>query len=161
EDLHWVDSETQVFLDSIVEGLPTARLLLIISYRPEYAHAWGSKSYYQQLRLDVLPATTADDLLHTLIGYDASLNTLKSMLIQRTEGNPLSLEEAVRTLAETKMLEGDRAAYRLSSAIQDLQLPPTVQAILAARIDRLAPEDKRLLQSAAVIGKDIPFVLLQ
>jgi len=161
EDLHWIDSETQALLDTLVESVPTARVLLLISYRPAYTHAWGSKTFYQQLRLDVLPVATADELLEALVGRDAGLGALKHLLIERTEGNPFFLEEAVRALAETRVLVGERGGYRLGGPIRSLQLPPTAQAILAARIDRLAPEDKRLLQEAAVIGKDVPFVLLQ
>jgi class 3 adenylate cyclase/tetratricopeptide (TPR) repeat protein len=161
EDLHWIDSETQALLDTLVGSVPTAHVLLLISYRPEYTHAWGSKTYYQQLRLDVLPAATVDEFIDVLVGRDTSVSLLKRLLIERTEGNPFFLEEAVRALAETKMLVGERGAYRLASPIRDLLLPTTAQAILAARIDRLAPEDKRLLQAAAVVGKDVPFVLLQ
>jgi class 3 adenylate cyclase/tetratricopeptide (TPR) repeat protein len=161
EDLHWIDSETQALLDALVESVPTARMLLLISYRPEYTHAWGSKTYYQQLRLDVLSAAPADDLIDALVGQDAALSALKPLLIERTEGNPFFLEEVVRALVETKMLVGERGAYRLAGPIRNLVLPATAKAILAARIDRLAPEDKRLLQAAAVVGKDVPFVLLQ
>jgi class 3 adenylate cyclase/tetratricopeptide (TPR) repeat protein len=160
EDLHWIDAETQALLDSLVESLPTARLLLLANYRPEYQHRWGSKTYYRQLRIDPLPAASADDLLTGLLGTDRSLDALKRTLIERTEGNPLFLEESVRTLVETKALIGERGAYRLTEDARTIQVPASVQAILAARIDRLAPEDKRLLQAAAVIGKDVPFALL-
>jgi class 3 adenylate cyclase/tetratricopeptide (TPR) repeat protein len=160
EDLHWIDAETQAFLDGVMESLPTARLLLLVNYRPEYQHRWGGKTYYRQLRIDPLPAESADDLLTSLLGTDPSLDALKRTLIERTEGNPLFLEESVRTLSETKALIGERGAYRLAHDATAIQVPATVQAILAARIDRLAPEDKRLLQAAAVIGKDVPFALL-
>jgi class 3 adenylate cyclase len=160
EDLHWIDAETQALLDSLVESLPTARLLLLANYRPEYQHRWGGKTYYRQLRIDPLPAESADDLLTSLLGTHTSLDALKRTLIERTEGNPLFLEESVRTLAETKALIGDRGAYRLAQDAQAIQVPASVQAILAARIDRLSPEDKRLLQAASAIGKDVPFALL-
>jgi class 3 adenylate cyclase/tetratricopeptide (TPR) repeat protein len=160
EDLHWIDAETQALLDSLVESLPTARQLLLANYRPEYQHLWGSKTYYRQLRVDPLPPENADDLLSNLLGGDSSLEPLKRTLIERTEGNPLFLEESVRTLVETKALIGERGAYRLAPDARALQMPPTVQAILAARIDRLSPEDKRLLQAASVIGSDVPFALL-
>src|SRR6266542_2424927 len=161
EDLHWIDAETQAFLDSMVESLPTARLLLLVNYRPEYQHAWGSKTYYRQLRIDPLPPERAEELLEVLLGIDACLQPLKRLLIERTEGNPFFLEESVRTLVETKVLAGERGGYRLARASHTLQIPATAQAILAARSDRLAPEDKRLLQAASVIGKDVPFTLLQ
>jgi len=161
EDLHWIDSETQALLNSLVESLPTARLLLLVNYRPEYQHGWGSKTYYTQLRLDPLPPVSADELLQALLGDDASLQPLTQLLIARTEGNPFFLEESVRTLVETGVLVGEHGAYCLAQAIPTIQVPATVQAVLAARIDRLPPEEKRLLQTAAVIGTEVPLPLLQ
>jgi len=161
EDLHWIDAETQALLDTVVESLPTTRVLLLVNYRPEYQHTWGGKTYYRQLRIDPLPAESADDLLTTVLGTDPSLDSLKRTLIERTEGNPLFLEESVRTLVETKALVGSRHAYRLANKVTGVEVPVTVQAILAARIDRLAPGHKRLLQAASAIGKDVPFTLLR
>jgi class 3 adenylate cyclase/tetratricopeptide (TPR) repeat protein len=161
EDLHWVDTETQGLLDALVESLPTARILLLVNYRPEYGHGWGSKTYYSQLRLDPLPAESADELLRALLGERAELAPIKRLLVERTEGVPFFLEESVRTLVETGALAGERGAYRLARPFDTVQVPATVQAILAARIDRLPAEDKTLLQTAAVIGKDVPFALLQ
>jgi len=146
EDLHWIDGETQALLDSLVESLPAARLLLLVNYRPEYSHPWGSKTYYRQLRIDPLPSESAEELLDALLGPDADLGPLKRLLIERTEANPLFLEESVRALAETGALTGKTGAYRLARPIGQLKIPATVQAILAARIDRLASEVKRLLQ---------------
>jgi class 3 adenylate cyclase/tetratricopeptide (TPR) repeat protein len=161
EDLHWIDTETQALLDNLVESLPTARLLLLVNYRPEYQHSWGSKTYYAQLRLDPLPPASADELLQALLGDDPSLAPLKRLLIARTEGNPFFLEESVRTLMETGVLVSERSASRLAQALPTIQVPATVQAVLAARMDRLPPEDKRLLQTAAVIGTEVPLALLQ
>ncbi len=161
EDLHWIDSETRAFLDGLVETLPTARLLLLVTYRPEYQHGWGGKTYYLQVRADPLPRDSAGALLDALLGADASLQSLKRMLIERTEGNPFFLEESVRTLVETDVVAGERGAYRVVKTPAGWQIPATAQAILAARIDRLEPEDKHLLQTASVIGIDVPFALLQ
>jgi class 3 adenylate cyclase/tetratricopeptide (TPR) repeat protein len=161
EDLHWVDAETQGLLDALVEGLPTARILLLVNYRPEYGHGWGGKTYYSQLRLDPLPPESAEELLHSLLGEDDDLEPLKRLLVKRTEGVPFFLEESVRTLVETGALAGERGGYRLGRPFDTIQVPATVQAILAARIDRLPPEDKTLLQTAAVIGKDVPFAILE
>jgi class 3 adenylate cyclase/predicted ATPase len=161
EDLHWIDSETQAFLDTFFESLPTTRILVLVNYRPEYQHTWGRKTYYIQLRIDPLPAQNADELLHALLGPDPGVDPLRRLLIQRTEGNPFFLEESVRTLVETGALAGERGAYRLARAVQTLQIPATAQAMLAARIDRLTPEHKRVLQAASVIGKDVPLSLLQ
>jgi class 3 adenylate cyclase/tetratricopeptide (TPR) repeat protein len=161
EDLHWIDAETQALLDSLVESLPTARLLLLVNYRPEYRHGWGGKTYYRQLRIDPLPPESAEELLAALLGHAPALEPLTRLLIERTEGNPFFLEESVRTLVETKVLVGERGAYRVAKAPETVQIPATAQAILAARIDRLPTEDKRLLQAASVIGKDVPFILLE
>jgi predicted ATPase/class 3 adenylate cyclase len=161
EDLHWIDGETQALLDSLVESLPTARLLLLVNYRPEYRHGWGSKTYYSQLRIDPLAPESAEELLGALLGEDPGLWPLKQRLIAQTQGNAFFLEESVRTLVETHHLEGERGAYRLAKAVPDIEIPATVQAVLAARIDRLPTEDKRLLQAAAVIGQEVPLGLLQ
>ena len=160
EDLHWIDTETQALLDSLVESLPTAQILLLVNYRPEYQHGWGSKTYYTQLRLDPLPPASAAEVLQALLGDDPSLAPLTSLLIARTAGNPFFLEESVRTLVETGGLVGETGAYRLAQPLQSIQVPATVQAVLAARIDRLPPEAKRLLQTAAVIGTEVPCPLL-
>src|SRR5262249_8915651 len=117
-------------------------------------------TYYAQLRLDPLPPVSADELLHALLGDDASLAPLTHLLIARTEGNPFFLEESVRTLVETRALGGEPRAYHLAQAPPPWRVPATVLAVLAARIDRLPPEDKRLLQTAAVIGTEVPPPLL-
>jgi class 3 adenylate cyclase/tetratricopeptide (TPR) repeat protein len=161
EDLHWIDTETQALLDRLVEALPTARILLLVNYRPEYQRGWGSKTYYTQLQLDPLLPASADELLQALLGGDPSLAPVTPLLIERTEGNPFFLEESVRTLVETGVLIGAPGTYHLGTPLNRLQVPATVQAVLAARIDRLSREDKHLLQCAAVVGTDVPLPLLQ
>jgi tetratricopeptide (TPR) repeat protein len=160
EDLHWIDTETQAWLDSLVDGLPAARLLLLVTYRPEYQHSWGNRTYYIQLRVDPLPRAGAEDLLLALLGPDPALASLRAMLIERTDGNPFFLEETVRALVESKALVTAPEGYRLAQPLDSVQVPATVQAILASRIDRLPPAEKQLLQSAAVIGREVPFTLL-
>jgi predicted ATPase len=161
EDLHWIDPETQAFLDCLVERVPTAPLLVLVNYRPEHQHGWSNHTFYTPLRLDPLPPASADAFLQVLLGDDLSLAPLKQLLIARTAGNPFFLEESVRTLLEMGVLVGERGAYRLTQAMPTIQVPATVQVVLAARIDRLPPEEKRLLQTAAVIGTEVPFALLQ
>jgi class 3 adenylate cyclase/tetratricopeptide (TPR) repeat protein len=156
EDLHWIDTETQALLDSLVESLPTARLLLLTNYRPEYRHSWGSKTYYSQLRVDPLPVEMADELLTDLLGTHPSIESLKRTLLARTECNPLFLEESIRTLVETGTLLGGRGSYTLAEPNHTSHIPATLHAILAERIDRLASDDKGLLQAASVIGKSVP-----
>ena len=160
EDAHWIDSETQSVLDGLVEGIPAARVLLVLTYRPEYQHTWGSRTYYTQVRVDTLSPDSADELLTALLGEHPSLLPLKPLLIDWTEGNPFFLEETVRTLVETQGLVGERGAYQLGKPVSSIQVPATVEEVLAARIDRLPEEDRRLLQSAAVTGKRVPYPVL-
>ena len=160
-DLHWIDSESQVLLDALIERLPTARVLLVVDYRPEYQQAWAHKTYYTQLRIDALTSESAEELLSALLGRGETLEALKRVLIERTGGNPFFLEETVQSLVETGVLIGDRGAYRMTEVPAAWQIPATAQAVLAARIDRLPPEDKRLLQAASIIGKDVPFAVLK
>ena len=129
-------------LDALVEGLPTARLLLLVNYRPEYSHGWGSKTYYSQLRLDPLPPESAESCSARCSARTTTLEPLKRLLVERTEGVPFFLEESVRTLVETGALAGERGAYRLARPFETIQVPATVQAILAARIDRLPPRTR-------------------
>jgi class 3 adenylate cyclase/predicted ATPase len=161
EDLHWIDTETQALLDSLVEILPAIRAMLLVNYRPEYRHPWADTAHYTHLRLDPLPQESTGELLEALLGRDPELQALERHLIDRTGGNPFFLEESVRTLVETGVLVGERGAYRLAKAFQATLVPPTVQAVLASRVDRLPPDAKRLLQAAAVIGTDVPYPLLQ
>jgi len=161
EDLHWMDGQSQAVLDSLVEAVPAARILLLLNYRPEYECRWRTKSHYTELRVESLPAESAGVLLSALLGDAAELSPLKQLLITRTEGNPFFIEEGVRTLVETGVLVGRRGAYRVAAPVEGIQVPATVQSILAARIDRLPAEEKSLLQVAAVIGDRVPHALLE
>src|SRR5215471_2907719 len=159
EDLHWIDGETQALLDSLVEAMGSARLYVLVSYRPEYQHEADRGPSYTELRLDVLPPEWAREFLDSLLGEDPSLAPLKQLLARR--GSPFFLEETVRTLVDTHALQGECGRYRLTHPVPALHVPPTVETVLSARIDRLDPEDRRLLQTAAVIGKDVPLLLLE
>jgi len=161
EDLHWLDSETQAFLNNLVDSLPSARVLLLVNYRPEYQQRWSQKTYYTQLRVDPLEQESAEELLASLLGTDLALGRLKQLLLRQTQRNPFFLEESVRTIVESGALSGSRGAYRLERPLESVRVPQTVQAVLAARIDRLSADNKRLLQMAAVVGKDVPFAILQ
>ena len=145
EDLHWTDSESLAFIDSLIESLPKAPILLLLNFRPEFQDRWSAKSYYTRVRIDPLQAKGSEELLRDKLGADASLRALKQLLIERTEGNPFFLEESARTLIESGALDGQRGNYRLVAPITTIALPVSVQSVLAARIDRL----KRLLQSAS------------
>ena len=122
---------------------------------------WGSTTSYAQLRLDPLPPASAGAFLHALLGDDPTLEALKHVLIARTAGNPFFLEESVRALVDTGMVVGTPGAYRLTQECTTIQVPATVQAVLAARIDRLPADAKQLLQIAAVLGTEVPLPLLQ
>jgi class 3 adenylate cyclase/tetratricopeptide (TPR) repeat protein len=161
EDLHWIDREGQALLDALVESLPAARILLLVTYRPEYEQGWSRKSYYAQITVHPLPHGMAGELLRGLLGEGEDMTKLGMRLIERTDGNPFFLEESVRHLIETGVLTGERGAHRLIHAVDTVEVPVTIQALLAARIDRLPPEDKRVLQCAAVVGKDVPVPLLE
>ncbi|HKW95485.1 MAG TPA: adenylate/guanylate cyclase domain-containing protein [Methylomirabilota bacterium] len=158
EDLHWIDAETQAVLDDLVESLVAARILLLVNYRPEYRHGWDGKAHYRPVRLEALPPENTGELLSALLGDDPALKPLKRLLVKR--GNPFFIEESIRTLVETGALALEQDAYRPTRPIEAIEVPATVQAILAARIDRLPPEEKQLLQMAAVVGKNVPLGLL-
>jgi predicted ATPase/class 3 adenylate cyclase len=166
EDLHWLDSETQAWLSLFSDRVPTARLLLLVNYRPEFQHAWGSKTYYRQLRLDPLGSEEAQALLMALLGDRAALQPLEHFILAKTAGNPFFMEEMVQTLVDQGMLHHDPTggmqltAPVTSNALAALQLPPTVQGMLAARIDRLPADEKALLQTLAVLGKEFAWSLL-
>jgi class 3 adenylate cyclase/tetratricopeptide (TPR) repeat protein len=160
EDLQWNDSLTLGLLNEFVVGAKDARLLLVVSYRPEYRDEWRSWPNYRQLRLGPLASETLAELLQALLGSDPSLSTVKSFLAERASGNPFFAEEIVRALVGTRVLEGARGSYRLARPFSSIEVPPTVQAVLAARIDALPAAEKRLLHEAAVVGHDAPFTLL-
>src|SRR5712692_2757941 len=165
EDLHWLDAETQAFLTLLSESVATARLLLLVNYRPEYQHAWGNKTFYTQLRLDPLGKEEAREMLTVLLGekvgatHASPLQALNQFILTKTEGNPFFMEEIVQALREQGMLTV--GAHGRAPVPADLHLPSTVQAVLASRIDRLPAEEKELLQTLAVIGKEFSLSLLK
>jgi predicted ATPase/class 3 adenylate cyclase len=172
EDLHWLDTETQAFLSLLSESVATARILLLVNYRPEYRHEWGSKTYYTQLRLDPLGREEAEELLTALLAekvgamHASPLQDLKRFILEKTEGNPFFMEEIVQELFEQGVLArvsgvGWVATHPTGRPLTDLHIPTTVQAVLIARIDRLPAEEKALLQTLAVLGKEFSLELLR
>ncbi len=160
EDLQWVDPASALFLETLVEAIPGSGGLVVTTFRPEFRADWMSGSHYRQIPLTALPQDALGALLDELLGPDRSLDGLPEMIAERTGGNPLYVEEIVRELAETGTLDGERGTYRMAREIDELPVPPTVQAIIAARIDRLPPEAKVTLQTAAAIGSDTSRKLL-
>jgi class 3 adenylate cyclase len=161
EDLHWIDAGSEAFLEQWVEAIAGRHSLLLVNFRPEYHAAWMSKSYYRQIPLAPLGAEAVRALLNDMLGHDASIAGLATLIHERTGGNPFFTEEVVQSLIESGALQGTRGSYRLVTSIERLQVPPTVQALLAARIDRLGEREKHVLQAAAVIGKEFAEPILQ
>jgi class 3 adenylate cyclase len=176
EDLHWLDAETQAFLQLLSESIPTVRILLLVNYRPEYQHSWGGKTYYTQLRLDPLGKEQAEELLSALLDgtsesplprwerarervREDDLQVLKRFILDKIEGNPFFIEEIVQSLREQGLLPV--GATGRSPLPTDLRIPTTVQGVLTARIDRLPLEEKSLLQTLAVIGREFGASLLR
>ncbi|MCZ6887941.1 MAG: AAA family ATPase [Gammaproteobacteria bacterium] len=154
EDLHWIDAGSEAFLEQWVDAIAGSRALLLLNFRPEYHARWMGKSYYRQIPLAPLDPEAMNALLGDLLGDDASIAGLAEVIYERTGGNPFFTEEVVQSLIESGALAGARGQYRMMTPITQLQVPPTVHAVLAARMDRLAEPEKRLLQTAAVIGKN-------
>ena len=160
EDLHWIDSETQALLNLLVDVIANARILLLVNYRPEYRHEWGSRTHYTQLRLDPLGPESAEEMLAALLGDAKDLIPLKRLIIERTQGTPFFMEEMVQALFEEGLLQRN-GSVKLVQPMGTIKVPPTVQALLASRIDRLSVPEKELLQTLAVLGHEFTVKLVQ
>jgi class 3 adenylate cyclase len=154
EDVHWFDPQSLDFVERLIPSFPGTRTLVLTNFRPEFSAPWAAHSYYRQLPLDPLDSDAVGRLLDGLLGGDASLAPLSKLVVEQTGGNPFFVEEVVRSLVEDGTLAGEPGAYRLTRPLEDLGVPPSVQATLAARIDRLGGADKAVLQTAAVIGRN-------
>jgi tetratricopeptide (TPR) repeat protein len=161
EDLHWVDEGTRLLLENLVDAIPRQPLLLLVNYRPEFVDPWIAREHHTLIKLDPLPAKAARELLDEIFGDDASLAPLKHMLVEVTGGNPLFLEESARTLIDKgSVVSAPGGELRLRGRVEELQIPPSVQSIIAARIDHRPAREKAVLQTAAVIGTQVPLSLL-
>jgi tetratricopeptide (TPR) repeat protein len=160
EDLHWIDGETQGLLNVLVDSIANARILLLVNYRPEYRHEWGNRTYYSQLRLDPLGQESADEMVSSLLGNEVELGPLRRIISEKTEGNPFFIEEIVQSLFEDGSLVRN-GKLALARPLPQIRVPTTVQAVLASRIDRLAPSDKDVLQTLAVLGREFPLGLVR
>lgn len=161
EDLHWIDEETQAFLNLLGDSVGRVPLLLLFNYRPEYHDPWIGKSYHMHIRIDPLPKASGEAMLADLLGESSDLDQLRSLLMDRTEGYPFYIEETVQGLVEEGVLAGEHGNYRLTVPVQQISVPPTIQSVIGARVDRLPPDSKHLLQVASVIGKDFELSLLR
>jgi adenylate cyclase len=155
EDLHWMDEGSEGLLAELLGSVHGTETLVLVNFRPEYTPSWSGPAEYHQIELEPLGPEDTRELLHDLAGEDPSLDGLAELVHERTAGNPFFIEEIVRALAEGGNLEGDRGAYRLAKPVEDAVVPVSVQTVLAARIDRLGPDAKRLLQAASVAGKEV------
>jgi predicted ATPase/class 3 adenylate cyclase len=161
ENLHWADSETVALVDALVDEIVHARVLLLASYRLEFRPRWLDSPHAGEIRLEPLSSVSSEALLQDVLGPTPDLQPVARLLVERTGGNALFLEESVRALIESEVLVGDPGAYRLAKPLATVQIPDRVQAVLAARIDRLPDDRKSFLQASSVIGKHLPFSLLQ
>jgi predicted ATPase len=160
EDLHRIDGQTQALLALIADSIATSQILLLMNYRPEYSDQWGNKTYYSQIRLNPLGGADGATMLSFLLGDGVELNPVKRLIVERTGGNPFFIEEIVQGLFDEGALVRN-GSVKVTRSLSQLRLPTTVQGILAARIDRLSAEQKDLLQTLAVIGRESPFDLIR
>jgi predicted ATPase len=161
EDLHWIDADTQAVLNLLADSIANARILLLVNYRPEYRHEWGHRTHYTQLRFDPLGDEGAEEMLTALLGEGADLAALRRLILNRTQGNQLFIEEMVQVLFDEGVVVHDGAALKVERPLSQVHIPTTVQGVLASRIDRLPPDEKQLLQVLAVMGRDFPLPLIQ
>jgi class 3 adenylate cyclase len=161
DDLQWIDKTSEELLDYLIGWLANARILLILLYRPEYTHQWGSKTYYSKIGLDQLGAASSQELITAMLEDGEVVPELRELILNRAAGNPLFMEEFAHTLQENGSIKRKENKYVLSGDISGIQVPDTIQGIIAARMDRLENNLKRTMQVASVIGKDFAFRILQ
>jgi len=161
EDLHWIDNTTQEFINYLIDWLTGSRILLLLLYRPEYSHQWGSKSFYTKIGLDQLGPESSLELIKAILQESDAAEDLKELILSKAAGNPLFMEEFTRNLVENGTIEKQGQVYTARKNIEAIQVPDTIQGIIAARMDRLEDDLKRTLQVASVIGRDFAFRILQ
>jgi class 3 adenylate cyclase/tetratricopeptide (TPR) repeat protein len=161
EDLHWMDKTSEEFLNYFIGFLANARILVILLYRPEYTHRWGSKSCYSQIRVDQLPLATSAELVRSILEEGDVAPDLRELILNRAAGNPLFMEEFTHTLLENGSIGKIDHQYVLTRKASEIAVPDTIQGIIAARMDRLDENLKRTMQVASVIGRDFAFRILQ
>jgi len=161
EDLHWIDKTSEEFLDYLIGWLANARILLILLYRPEYTHPWGSKSYYNRVGLDQLTQKSSVAMISSILQGGEAAPELEELILGRAAGNPLFLEEFTRTLLENGFIRCEDRKCVLMKDVSEIQVPDTIEGIISARMDRLEDDIKRTMQVASVIGRDFAFRILE
>jgi class 3 adenylate cyclase/tetratricopeptide (TPR) repeat protein len=161
EDLHWIDKTSESFLTYLIGWLANARILLILLYRPDYNHSWGNRSYYNRIGLDQLPMAARNELLQSLLTEAEVSSGLRELLLSKAGGNPLFIEELTNALLESGYIEKEEKRYKLSRRVGEIQVPETLQGIIAARMDRLEENLKRTMQVASVIGRKFAFSIIE
>jgi len=161
EDLQWLDKASEEFLSYLIGRLGGAHVLLLLLYRPEFNHSWGSKTYYSQIRVDELTLETSAEMVQAILKGVKAAQDLTKLILYKAAGNPLFMEEFTRTLLEKGYIERKNGCYVLTVKPSDIQVPETVQGIIAARMDRLEKDLKETMQIASVIGREFPFPILQ
>ncbi|MCH7867522.1 MAG: AAA family ATPase [Myxococcales bacterium] len=160
EDLHWLDSSSELFLEKLVESIAGTQTMLLINFRPDYHAPWMNRSYYQQLPLMPLDEDSVSKFLTHLLGTDPSLQDLPQAIHARCDGNPFFIEEVVQSLVDSGNLTGSRKTYRLVTPVEHISVPQTVHSVLDARIDQLPETEKQVLQAAAIVGNRFTEALL-
>jgi class 3 adenylate cyclase/tetratricopeptide (TPR) repeat protein len=161
EDLHWIDKTTEEFLSYMIGWLPKTRILLLLLYRPEYTHQWGSKSYYSMIGVGHLSTTTSAELVAAILEGGDVVPELRDLILKRAAGNPLFMEELTHTLLQNGSIQRENDRFVLARDVSSMQVPDTIQGIIAARMDRLEESLKRIMQVAAVIGREFAFRILE
>jgi len=161
EDLQWMDQTSEEFLSFFIDSIPAASILIVLLYRPEYIPVWVSKTFYSQIRVDQLPEGFSTELVQAILSHGQVSPEISDFIVERTAGNPLFIEELTRGLLEAGSIAKDNGHYILSTKLSEIQVPETIQGIIAARLDRLPEELKEVLQVASVIGREFSLRLLQ
>jgi predicted ATPase len=161
EDLHWIDSASVEFVEALADAVVGTKTLLVVNLRPGFVAPLMQRSHYRQIGMPPLAPLQATALLQDHLGNDASLALLTRNIVERAQGNPFFIEELINALVERGDFVGEQGAYRLKGGIDAIPLPTTVQAVVAARIDRLDEDAKEVLEVASVIGREISISILE
>ena len=161
EDLHWMDKSSEDVLKYLLESIPGARVLLIFTYRPEFVHTWGAKSYHSQVNLNRLSNRESLMMVSHLLGTEEIDRNLEELILEKTEGVPFFIEEFIKSLKDLKIIEREDNRYRIAKDIKEVTIPATIQDVIMARVDSLPEEVKGLLQTVSVVGREFSYDLIK